>query len=596
MTSNQKPKAYLDEDTVLNFLDQRLWERLGKMLFQHPFLLFFAGLGILISEFIPQWLPKILLDIVDGPLKERNTNGILTHVSLFFILVIVGNLLKYLTLLSSQMLALNIVQKIRVTLFENLLSYKIDFFKKTPLGRTMTRLTNDVDTLNAIFSTGIIELISSSMVIVFTIIFMLTIHWKLALVTFLFVPLMLIFTSIFRKKVRDINQLIFKDIAKLNTTLQESFVGIQIVQIFGKIKQNLKLFEGINQSLKKKWLKNITYHSFYFPIMQSITEVSLCLTYFAGIYFFFHNTITLGTLIAFSWYMAIFWRPLKEISEKYTQLQSGLSAAERIFTLLDLDATLPNGTLKTLSGSAELEFKNVYFGYDKESSFLKNICFHIKEGETFAIVGATGSGKSTLIKLCNRLYFPSSGEIHFYGKNILDYDKKTLYSNMAFIPQDIALFSESIAFNICLTHDIDLDRINTIVNQLGIQDFIHKLPQGLNTILNEGSRNISVGERQLIAFARTLYQNPNILFLDEASSSIDTQTEQIIQNALEKITKNMTTIIIAHRLSTIQKADKILVMHKGEIVEAGSHTELLQKNNFYKKLYKFQTLDTRKTI
>ena len=595
--NQQKRKDYLHEDKVLRFLDRRLWKRLGKMLLKHPFLLAFSGFGVLISEWIPQWQPHILMKIIDGPLKEKRIDLIFPFVLLLISLVIVGSVLKYFTLLASQILALRIVKKIRTDLFNNLIYYKIDFFKKTPLGRIITRLTNDVDALNTVFSAGIIELISSAMIMIYTVIFMFFIHWKLACVTLILIPLILICTSIFRKKVRNISQLIFKDIAKLNTSIQESLIGLSILQIFEKTKKQLNDFDKTNQLLKSKWLKNISYHASYFPLMQVFTELSLCVSYFFGVYFFFQDSVTIGTMVAFSWYLGLFWRPLREFSEKYTQLQTGLAAAERIFTLLDLkNIQLPNGTLNSISKPIQVTFKNVDFGYDPDVLCLKNISFSVTKGKTLAIVGATGSGKTTIINLCTRLYFANKGEVLFCGENIQNYQAEFLTQKIAFIPQDVFLFSETIAFNISLSTHIDYTKIDKIIDELNIRAFINHFENGLETQISEGSKNLSLGEKQLIAFARALYQNADLLLLDEASSSIDTETESTIQQALEKITKQITTIIIAHRLSTIQKANEILILKKGKLIEQGTHKDLLKQNGMYKKLYELQVLESSKSI
>ncbi len=582
-------KVYLHEDKTLKFLDRNLWLRLGKMLKGHIPLLTLALITVFISQLLPQYFPKILMGVVDGPIKNRDLEGIYPYVLKFISLIAITGLLQYVSSIAGQLTALKIIHQFRLDLFKQLQTYQLDFFKRTPVGRLMTRLTNDVDSLNAMFAEGFIDLISAGLMLIFPVFFIFQLNWKMALVSLAVTPLMLISTSLFRTKVREINILIRKSIAELNTKIQENLSGNYIVQIFGKSQDKFREFDAINHKLKEQWEKNVLYFSRYFPAINSLTEISLIMMYFVGAYLFLKDEVSLGTIMAFSWYMGMFWRPLREISDKYTMLQSALAAAERVFTLFDIKATLPNGNKGLSTGSPlTLRFEEVYFQYEPGEDILKNINCEFREGETVAIVGATGSGKSTMLSLANYFYPPTQGQVLLNDEPLQNYKLAELSSLIGFIPQDVYLFAQSVAFNIALSDDINQEKMKEVCSYVNADSFIEKLPQGYETVLKERGENLSTGQRQLLAFARALYQDSRFLLLDEATSSIDTQTEQLIQDALDKLTHRLTCIIVAHRLSTIKNASKILVMHKGEIRESGTHKELMEKNGIYQKLYELQ--------
>jgi ATP-binding cassette subfamily B protein len=564
------------------------------MLLQHKLLVVVSFVGILAGEFLPQFQPKILMDMIDGPIAQGELHRLWPYGAWFLAIVMVSSALRYISTVASQTLALRIIHSLRQELFQKVQSYHIDFFKRTPVGRLMTRLTNDIDSLNAMFSSGFVELAGSFLLLIFPIFFMLYLDWRLALVSLVCIPFMTYFTSLFRVKVRNINTHIRKSIAELNTRMQESLSGNHIVQIFGKSQEQFKAFDQINFKLQNQWFKNVLYHAIYFPFVAGLTEIGLSIMYFFGAYLFLQDAVSLGTLVAFSWYMGMFWRPLREIGEKFTQLQGALSAAERVFTLVDLDASLPQGTHREWKpGDKQVVFKDVSFGYTPDSPVLKNISFSVNKGETLAIVGATGSGKSTLISLCNRFYIPDSGSIYLGDQPIEAYSLGVLSKQVAFIPQDVYLFAETIAFNIALSDNVDMDKLERVCRYANAHHFVASLPNQYQTRLTERGQNLSTGQRQLLAIARALYQEPDILLLDEATSSIDTETEALVQNALEKLTQQVTTIVVAHRLSTIRSAHQILVMHKGEIQEQGNHQELLAQNGLYKKLYELQDIENQ---
>ncbi len=584
-------KEYLSEDKVARFLDRNLWLRLITLAKGHKATAFTAFLFLIISEILPVLQPRILKGMIDGPIKAKNIEGITPYMIAFVALVLLSGALEYLRAVASQKLGLSIIHELRVQIFSRLQGFSMDFFHRTPVGRLMTRLGNDIDSLSSMFTEGLIELLGAILMIAFAVGFMFFLDWKLALASLAVLPLMIMTTSIFREKVRLNNTVIRGLLAELNSVMQESLAGIHIVRIFGKVKDQIRKFDEINSTTRVEWFKNVRYYSVFFPVINGLTEISLAFLYFAGAYFFFRHSVSLGTLVAFSWYTGLFFRPLRELSDKITALQSALAAAERVFTLFDTRAALPEGTRAELAERPDIVFDNVTFAYEEGKTVLSEVSFSVKPGESVAIVGATGSGKSTTISLCNKFYLPDGGRILIGGHPIEDYTDAALRKHISLISQDVYLFSESIAFNVALSPDFDMARVEEVCRYVNAHDFIQRMPEGYQTRLKECGENLSAGQRQLLAFARALYHRPKILLLDEATSSVDTATEALVQEALDKILRDMTSIVVAHRLSTIQKASKILVMHKGKIREEGTHQELLRHDGIYHKLYQLQNFD-----
>lgn len=526
-------------------------------------------------------------------------------------LIVANGALEYLRAVASQRLGLTIIHDLRINLFARLQRYSMDFFHRTPLGRLMTRLGNDTDSLSNMFTEGLIDLLGAFLMIIYAVVFMFVLDWKLALASLAVLPLMLITTSMFRERVRRSNVVIRGRLAELNSIMQESLSGIHIVRIFGKVDHQVKGFDKVNRATRDAWFDNVRYYSLFFPAISGLTEISLALLYFAGAWFFFGGTTSLGTLVAFTWYTGLFFRPLREISDKVTALQGALAAAERVFTLYDAGghgpedavragagpssrAILPDGTVREFPARAEVAFENVTFGYDPDKPVLRDVSFRVRQGESVAIVGATGSGKSTIISLCNRFYLPDQGRIaigdpRLGARDLGEFAEAALRSHISLISQDVHLFAESVAFNVSLSRQPDLARVEEVCRYVNAHGFIAAMPEGYATRLKERGENLSAGQRQLLAFARALYHKPRILLLDEATSSVDTETESLVQEALDKILRNMTSIVVAHRLSTIQKATQILVMHKGRIRETGTHQELLRQGGIYRKLYQLQS-------
>jgi ATP-binding cassette subfamily B protein len=551
-----------------------------------------ASLALLVvAEMLPLFQPRILRSMIDGPIADRNLDGIMPYLLGFGALALGGGILEYARALMTQKLGLEVIHKLRLQLFGKLKGFHMDFFNRTPVGRLMQRLGNDVDSLNAMFTEGLVELSGALLMIAYAIVFMFVLDWRLALATLVVLPGMLYATAVFRRVVRASNVKIRGLMAEMNARMQESLAGVNIVRIFGRAPAIEARLDGANRETRDAWFQNVKYYAYYFPTLNSLTEISLVLLYFTGAFLFYSEYTTLGTLVAFSWYTGMFFRPLREISDKITSLQSALAAGERVFTLYDTEASLPEGTVTTLPTPFRMRFDEVSFAYPGGPEVLHKVSFQIREGESVAVVGATGSGKSTLMSLCTKFYLPTSGRV-FVGDHVIeDYAESALRGVMALIPQDVHLFSESIAFNVALSPDYDLARVEEVCRQVRAHEFIAKMPEGYTTILRQRGENLSTGQRQLLALARALYQRPRLLLLDEATASVDTETEALIQEALGKVLKQVTTIVVAHRLSTIRNADRILVMHKGEIREEGNHQELLAKGGIYAKLYQLQNFE-----
>lgn len=588
-----KKQDYLNEDKVARFLDRNLWLRLISLLQGHRAIALTAFILLITSEILPVLQPRVLKGMIDGPIGHKNLNGITPYMLVFVGLVLVSAIMEYFRAVASQKLGLSIIHDLRVEIFSRLQRFSMDFFHRTPVGRLMTRMGNDIDSLSSMFTEGLLELVGAMLMIAYAVGFMFWLDWKLALASLAVLPFMLLTTSIFREKVRKNNSGIRKLLAELNSTMQESLAGIPIVRIFGKVDSQIQAFDTVNRATKAEWFINVRYYSLFFPTITGLTELSLALLYFSGAYFFFHNSVSLGTLVAFSWYTGLFFRPLRELSDKITALQSALAAAERVFTLYDTQAFLPAGSRATLPDHADIAFEKVGFAYAEDKPVLIDVSFRVGPGESLAIVGATGSGKSTTISLCNKFYLANSGRVLIGGHPIEDYTEESLSRQISLISQDVYLFSESVAFNIALSTDFSLERVEEVCRYVNAHAFIMRMPDGYQSQLKERGENLSSGQRQLLAFARALYHQPKILLLDEATSSVDTETESLVQEALDKILRNMTSIVVAHRLSTIQKATKILVMHKGRIREEGTHQELLKLGGIYRTLYDLQRVETK---
>lgn len=560
-----------------------------------PFLLNFTIDNYLVdakkeTNIIQQYFEEFMQYFFAG--NDNPTNLKILVIIMFIALVLEGIAQFYFTYLANW-LGQDIIKDLRDKLYHHITSFKMKYFDNEPVGKLVTRSVSDIESIASIFSQGLFMIVSDVLKMIIVILFMLIVNWKITGIVLVIMPVILIATNIFNRKMKVAFSEVRNEVANLNTFIQERLTGMKIVQLFNREKIELEKFKEINQKHNKAWLKNILYNSIFFPIADIISNISIGLVvYFGAIWIINGDTdTTIGQLVAFNMYITMLYNPLRQIADKFNVMQMGIVAADRVFEILDTeDNVQDNGTIEASHFKGTIELKDVRFSYIKNEEVLKGINLKVQPGETIAIVGSTGAGKSTIINLLNRFYEINSGEITIDNRNINEYTLESLRKQIAIVLQDVFLFSDSIYNNITLHNEtISREDVITAAKKIGVHDFIMTLPEGYDYNVKERGVMLSSGQRQLIAFLRAYVSNPSILILDEATSSIDTHSEELIQKATETITKDRTSIVIAHRLATIVNASKIIVMDKGLIVEQGTHQELLMKaNGYYKKLYDSQ--------
>ncbi len=596
--NNEKEKSKegsreIDEITGKAY-DAHLMKRLMKYLrpyFKWVIVAIVLTLGVAFASTIRPYLTKVA---IDNYIANKDSAGLLRIIILLFVTLFASGLLQYAMTYLTQWVGQKTIYDLRMELFEHLQKLSMGFFDRHPVGQLVTRLTNDIEVLNEMFSSGIVMIFADVFTIAGILFFMLTLSWQMTLICLSVVIPLIYATMVFRRKVRAAYRDVRLYLAQMNSYLQEHISGIMVVKIFNKEKKTIDDFKKINLDHTIANKKSVFYYSVFFPIVEFIGAVSVALIIWYGggkVVQGMVGGMTIGILISFLQYSEMFFRPIRDLSEKYNIMQTAMASSERIFRLLDRQDIIPEPKnpieLKYVKG--DIEFRNVWFAYIKEDYVLKNLSINIKQGEKVAFVGATGAGKTSIMNLICRFYDVQKGEILLDGVNIKDITKENLRSNIGLVVQDIFLFSDSVKNNISLgNNSISDERIKEAAKIIGIDGFIERLPEGFSQNVKERGVTLSQGERQLITFARALAYDPRILILDEATSSVDTNSEILIQKAIDKLMEGRTSIIIAHRLSTIQKCDKIIVMHKGEIREVGNHQELLEMGGIYSKLYQLQ--------
>ncbi|MCG2794095.1 MAG: ABC transporter ATP-binding protein/permease [Weeksellaceae bacterium] len=538
---------------------------------------------------VSTYRPYLSMQMVDNDIiKFRDKALLMRHIYIFIGLVICETVLNFFLVYFSNFISQNVIRDIRERLYHKLIYFRTAFFDKTPIGSLVTRAVGDVETIATVYTDGFLMVFGDILRIGFVLFMMFQVDTHLSMISLAILPLMVIITRIFQKRLKTAFGLERSWTSTQNSFVQERLAGMTLIQVFNRQEAEFKKFDKINIELKKALLRTVFIFSLFFPVVELISSLFIGFILFYG--GFIHSSP--GVIIAFIQFINMLIRPLRQIADRFNNIQRGIVGAERVFGIMDEDQAMPNnGTVVRNHFDGKIEFQNVHFAYDEKQLVLKGINFQVNPGETVAIVGATGAGKSTIISLITRLYDINSGKILLDGIDIRDYELYNLRSHIGVVLQDVFLFHGSIFENLTLgDENITLEQIKKAAKEIEVDEFIEQLPGGYDYVVSERGSSISLGQRQLLSFLRAYLSDPKILILDEATSSIDHESEKLIQRATEKITKNRTSILIAHRLSTIEKADKIIVMDHGLIVEEGTHQELLAKNGYYSVLYKAQVV------
>ena len=557
-----------------------------------PYLNIFYGTAIfaILIAFLSPARPLLIQYAFDNYILTPNENKLLLITLLLVGLLFVESILQYFYTYWSNFLGQSVIRDLRLQVYKKIINFKQQYFDKNPIGALVTRVVSDIETISDIFSQGLLVIIADILKLIIVIVVMFVTDWRLALFSLASIPLLLIATYWFKRSIKLAFQDVRKQVSALNTFVQEHIVGMYIVQLFNRENVEFKKFKTINNSHKEAHIRSIWYYSVFFPIVEILSAISIgLLIWWGGIEAATTTDVTLGELIAFILYIHMLFRPIRQLADRFNVLQMGMVASERVFKVLDTDDSISNlGKMSLDNCRGDIEFKNVWFAYNDEDWVLKDVSFKVSAGETLALVGATGAGKSSIINLLTRNYEINKGSILIDGIDYLEYDLNSLRENIAVVLQDVFLFSDTIYNNIILGRDISLDRVKAYAKDIEIDDFIQSLPNSYHYNVRERGGMLSLGQRQLISFVRAYVNQPKILVLDEATSSIDSESEYLIQRSSEKLTKDRTSIVIAHRLATIQNADTIILLEDGKLIEEGSHQELLSINGKYKLLYDLQ--------
>ncbi len=560
------------------------------------------------AQFGLAWLMTILLALLSPARPLLVQRALDQHVAIgdlgglhFIVLLILGvliieGLVMYANTYLTNWLGQSIIRDIRQQVFRHILQLKLSYFDRTPIGTLQTRTINDVETLNNVFTSGLVRILSELLKLIAIVIAMFYLSWPLTLAVLVTLPLLIGATIIFKNKVKVAFQQVRKSVSELNAFVQEHLSGMSIIHIFNREKVEMDRYEEINGQLNQANLKTVLYYSIYYPVVEIITAATLGILVWYGAHRVIGAGLMFGELVAFIMFVQMFFRPIRMLADQFNTLQMGMVSAERIFHILDIQEFIPNqGQQKARTHEAHralsIEFKDVHFAYKEPDYVLKDISFKAQPGDKIALVGSTGSGKTTIINLLNRFYDIQSGQILIDGTEVRDYELSALRSLTGIVLQDVFLFSGSVYDNITLNNpDISREQVIEAAKQVGAHDFIMRLPEGYDYHVRERGATLSLGQRQLIAFARVMTYDPSILVLDEATANIDTESEEIIQQAIDTVLTGRTSIIIAHRLSTIQACDQILVLHQGRIIERGDHQELLGLGGAYHDLHQMQAV------
>jgi len=574
--------------------DSALMKRLLSYAKPYKKLILFGISLTLLASFLQLAGPILTKKAIDEHIRINDMQGLYFVLLIYIIVLIFVFITQYLQIFTTQFFGQKLMYDIRSKVFTHIQSLSLRFFDKNPVGRLMTRVTSDIESLNQMFTQGIVTIFGDIFLLIGIVGTLLYLNFKLALWTFSVIPILFIITFVFRSKVREGFRNIRKWLARINSYMQENITGMSIIQIFNRTEKNYDQFAAINKKHTESHVKTVFYYALFYPAIELVSAVAIALVIWRGGIYKLEDITTFGALVAFIQLAQMFFRPISDLSEKYNILQQAMASSERVFKLLDTEPDIKNPvhpeSIQKIKG--EIEFNKVFFAYDKENYVLKDINLTVNPGEKVAIVGHTGAGKTSLINVLGRYYDIQSGDIKIDRISLSKWDIDVLRRQMAVVLQDVFLFSGTVTENIRLgDSNISDEQVQWAAQQVNAHHFVNKLPNKFETPVKERGVSLSLGQKQLISFTRALVINPRILILDEATSSVDTETEIYIQSALKTLMKNRTSIIIAHRLSTIQNADKIIVMHKGRIREMGKHQELIEQKGLYYQLYLLQYKD-----
>ena len=570
------------------------WAVLRRLLsYVRPYRRVFIGLIVLTvaTAVLGTLRPFLIQRMVDVSIEQGDMKSLNTMFLLLLVLLVAHAGVSYLQTYYGGWLGQYIVRDIRTDLYQHLLKLKLSFFDRTPIGVLVTRNISDVETLSDVFSEGLAAMVGDILQLLFIMAFMFYIDWRLTLISLSVIPPLLFSTYVFKEKIKGSFQDVRTAVARLNSFVQEHLTGMNVVQIFNNEEREFRKFEAINKEHTEANIRSVLYYSIYFPVAEVLGAIGVGLLVWYAAQGQIEGSISKGALIAFIMYNALFFRPIRQIADRFNTLQLGLVSTERLLKLLDnKDLVATTGTFAPTELRGDVEFKHVKFAYNEPEWVLKDISFHVKPGQTIAFVGATGAGKTSIINLLSRFYDIQEGSICIDGRDLREYDLSLLRRQIGVVLQDVFLFAGSIRDNITLgNHTITDAQIWEAADLVGARRFIERLPGSLDYPVMERGATLSVGQRQLISFVRAMVYQPRVIILDEATSSVDSETEELIQAAIEKLMQGRTSLVIAHRLTTIQKADKIIVLDKGEIKETGTHDELLRiEGGYYAQLYRMQ--------
>jgi len=570
--------------------DNKVFKRILKYVKPYQSRFIFTGLLTFLLGFLGPARPILVQYTLDNSIITPNPTLLFQLTAAMIGLLVAETVVQFYQTYMANWVGQNVIKDLREETYHKISAFKLKYFDQTPIGTMVTRVVSDIETIADVFSNGVLIIAGDILKLIIVIIIMFVTDWRLALLSLGSISFLLIATKMFNKAIKSAFQDVRTEVSRLNAFVQEHITGMNIVQIFNREQKEYEKFKGINKKHRNAHIRTVWANAIFFPVVELFSATSLALLVWFGSKGILDESVSFGNLVAFILYIHMLFRPIRQLADRFNTLQMGMVSSERVFKVLDTDAKIENeGNLKLKNPKGQIDFKDVWFAYNEPEWILRDINFSVAPGEKVALVGPTGAGKSSIINLLGRFYEYQKGTVSIDGNLIQDIDLNSLRKHVGIVVQDVFLFSDTIYNNITLNNPrITMEEVRTASKEIGADDFIMRLPGDYQYAVGERGGTLSVGQRQLLAFIRAYLYNPEILILDEATSSVDTESEEMIQKATEKITENRTSIIIAHRLATIQKSDRIMVVDDGRIIESGNHTELLKENGFYKNLYDMQ--------